>query len=162
MIDVHGLVAAVEGSPAFVRFSGAAPARRLVHVFARGSDAEVGYYDPEADAITVFSTTAPIVASDAQEVFRDDRAPRGGLAGLDLTCVSIGLDGARSRASRLLAAAHPVAQEILILQQRDGVPVWVVTLLTHTLHVLIVRLDARDGSVQSSEFRNVLDLRAPE
>ncbi len=169
--DLHALIGQIERSDAFARFAAATPKRRLVHVFAQGSPgagpAEIGYYDPASDAITVFNAAEPIAASEAQPVFRgaESEAPHEGLAALSITEITVGLADARTRIGSMVAkehAAHPVAQEILILQQRDGAPVWAATLLTHTLRVILVQLDARDGTVRSTESRSVLDLRAAE
>lgn len=169
--DLRALIGQIEGSDAFARFAAATPKRRLVHVFAQGTPgagpAEIGYYDPTSDAITVFNVVEPIAASDAQPVFRgtEPDAPRDGLAALCVDEITVGLEDARTRIGAMAAkehAAHPVAQEILILQQRDGAPVWAATLLTHTLRVILVQLDARDGTVRSTESRSVLDLRAAE
>lgn len=167
--DVQRIVERIEASPAFAAFAKDAREHRLVHIFTTKGDAkpvEVGYYDAGADAITVFSDDEPVLASEAQEVFRsEDGEKKEELAALPRDEIEIGIIAVREKLKEFVDQkhpAHPIAQEILILQQREGVPSWGATLLTHTLHVILVRVDARDGSIISSELRNILELRAPE
>jgi len=167
--DLREIIERVEGSAAFATFSSTATTHRLVHVFATKGDAklvEVGYYDPVADAITVFTDAVPVSASEAQDVFRgDEQKGKEELLGLARDEIEVGILAVREKLKAFIDEkhpAHPIAQEILILQSRDGIPTWGATLLTHTLHVILVRVDARDGKILSSELRNILELRAPE
>ncbi len=160
MTDVHDIIDAVEGSDEFREFRARHPHPYLAHLFcyAKSGSApvEIGYYSERDDHIVVFDTK-PVRARPPEGAFKEE----GVIAPLDLASVGIGLAQARELAAARMRErypAHPVQQEICILQQGDG-PVWNLTIVTATLNLVTMRLDARDGAVLSDELRNIMDMQ---
>lgn len=160
MTDVHEYIQEVEESEAFETFSRESPEAYLVHVFSnvkQGQDGvEVGYYLPGKDAITVF-TRAPVKARPPEDVFKE----HGTVPRLEIGKVEVGFARARALADEYRKEhypTHPVMQEICILQQMD-VPVWNMTLVTQTLNMLNLRIDAASGAVIRTDMQNILSLR---
>lgn len=154
MTDVRSLRDEVEASPAFEGLGG----HVLVHVFCHekggAAPVELGYYSPADDTITVFRTQ-PVMALLPEKIFKGEKE----LEELQIDAVRIGLAHAKELADaqrRRTHLHHPVAQGIYLLQQLDG-PVWNVTLVTATLHMLNYKFDAVTGELRSSQYSSLLD-----
>lgn len=160
MTDIHEMVSAVLETDAYKEFESGCECY-LAHVFSNVKDSEqiteVGFYDSDEDKITVF-TTDPVTRRPPEEAFKES----GKIERLAIQDVTLGLGEARDLARQHREEnypGHPVSQEICILQQIDSKPVWNMTLVTQTLHMLNVRLDAVSGSVLETDMQNILALR---
>ena len=157
MSDIKQIISDVEGSDAFASFNRNTKGFYIVHVFyTEKQGVELGYYDDKTDRIVVFETD-PVVQRPPEEVFKES----GTLHKLDITAVSVGLADVRTIARAYMKEhhpTHPLQQEILILQQAD-VPVWNCTLVTQTLNMLNLKIDATSGAILHEELRNIMDLR---
>ena len=133
----------------------------LVHVFChvRGDDApvELGYYHKKEDTITVF-TVNPVEKRPPEKVFKE----AGVLGKLAVSDVTVGLSDVRQKAREYAAEkypTHPVQQEICILQQAE-IPMWNLTLVTSTLNMLSLKINAVTGEIFSEDMHNIMSLRA--
>jgi hypothetical protein len=160
--DVHDAVKRVEASAVFATFSAANPHHYLVHAFASvsGPDEaaalEIGYYGKETDEITVFSSE-PVAMRAAEQVFKQ---PGKVLAPLDLAAVRVGLADALARAERERARDYPhhMPMRIICVLQQHEQPCWLLTIVTNTMQMLTVRLDATIGTVLSREMTSLMSL----
>jgi hypothetical protein len=166
--DIHVAVRAVEASTEFSAWIAENPHHELVHVFASVSAApaptpgqspviEIGYYGRESEMITVFKTP-PVERLPAQEVFKREEHPAP--AALDLAAVRIGLSQTSDIAEATRAAAyarHPPMKTICILQQLDH-PTWNLTMVTGTLQMITMRIDAVNGTVLSHAMHSLMSL----
>jgi len=157
--DIHEVVEQVESSQEFQAFNSKNPHHYLVHAFcaaeAKPGAVEIGYYGKETDRITVFKTN-PVAAMPEEEVFKKE----GHLEPLDLTAVRLGVKEAVARAEQERAAAYPrhsAVKTICVLQQQ-GNPVWNLTLVTATLQMIIMRIDAMSGQVLSKDMHSVMSI----
>ncbi len=157
--DVHEVIEKVEASPEFQEFSEQNPHHYLVHAFSTAAGApapiELGYYGEDTDMITVFRSD-PITAMPPEEVFKQD----GKLKQLDLTAVRLGLKDALERAEKERAAAYPqhaTIKAICILQQHDN-PTWNLTLVTGTMQMINMRIDALTGQVLSRSIQSIMNI----
>lgn len=160
MSDVHDLITVIERSRAFKAFTKEFPGYRLAHIFCNvkgeGPQIDAGYYSEKDDRIVSIGSD-PITVHEPEEVFKDG----GTVTPLELQTVKLGLQEVRDLAAGLREskyAAHPVLQEICVLQQID-IPVWNITLVTQTLQMIHLRFDAITGELVTEELRNILDLR---
>jgi hypothetical protein len=150
--DVHELVEKVEASQEFKL-----PEHVLVHVFSATGDlgvAELGYYGAD-DKITVFRTN-PISAMPPEEVFKE----QGTLTKLDLSAVRIGLAQAGVKAEQYKQESYPhhmTMRMICILQQREQ-PEWNITIVTNTLHMINIKINAMTGELISRSMDSIMSL----
>jgi hypothetical protein len=155
--DVHTTVELVEGSKEFQEFNAQNPHHYLVHAFsATGTPLELGYYGKEADRIVVFKTN-PIVAMPPEEIFKEEGKV---LHALDLTAVRFGLKEALDRAEKQRQQVYPrheCMRTIAILQQADR-PVWNITLVTNTLNMINMKIDAMTGELVSRDMQNIMSI----
>jgi hypothetical protein len=156
--DMHELVEQVEGSKEFAHFNTVNPEHYLVHIFSATGDlknAELGYYGTKSDKITVFKTN-PIVAMPEEEIFKE----KGHLHKLDLTAVRLGLKEATGKAEQYKAESYPRHQTmrmISILQQAE-MPLWNITIVTNTLHMINLKIDAMTGQLISRSMDSIMSL----
>lgn len=157
--EVHEVVEKVEASPEFQEFSRQNPHHYLVHAFSTtagtSSPIELGYYGEDTDLITVFKSD-PIAAMPPEEVFKQG----GTLKQLDLSAVRLGLKDALDRAEKERAAAYPrhaTLKAICVLQQQDS-PTWNITLVTGTLQMINMRIDALTGQVISRSMQSIMNI----
>jgi len=160
MTDVHDTLVTVESSDLFLEFKKSHPKSYLVHAFSTGTmtqmmPIELGYY--EQDTIVVFHSD-PIAQQPADKVFTDHEHA---LPQLDIDAVRVGLQDAlvlAEKEQRKEYAAHQVVKVICVLQQKES-PVWNMTLVTSTLHMLLLKLNAITGEVISRELQNLMSLK---
>jgi hypothetical protein len=159
MTDVHDVVDKVESSAAFLAFNAENPHHYLVHAFSTAGahidPMELGYYGKEADKITVFKTD-PLTRMPAEEVFKE----RGVLEALDLSLVKLGLTQALAKAEEYRHDAYPKHQTmktICVLQQKQR-PIWNMTIVTNTLNMINMRIDAQTGELISREMQSIMNL----
>ncbi len=164
--DVHIAVDKVENSSVFSAFNADNPSHYLVHAFAATKDLnaiptlELGYYSKDHDKITVFKTE-PIAIMPAEDVFKE----KGVLQRLDVEALRFGLSDALLVADcthKESYSKHPVLQAFCALQYNDVYdrPVWNITLVLGTLHMLNLKIDAINGEILVKDLQNIMSLRA--
>jgi len=155
MKDVQGMWKEVQESNVFQQFDSTGYV--LAHVFfTEKLGLEFGCYDEKNDKIVVFETN-PVTMRPPEDVFKES----GKLKALDMDKVAVGLHDARTLATAYLEEhypQHPIQQEILVLQQAEH-PVWNCTLVTKTLNMLNLKIDARSGDILHVGLHNIMDLR---
>jgi hypothetical protein len=97
----------------------------------------------------------------AEEVFKE----QGVLQPLDLNSLRYGLSEALSVAEvsrKESYSHHPVLQAFCALQHNDDYnrPVWNITMVLGTLHMLNMKIDAISGEVLVRDLQNIMSLRA--
>lgn len=154
--DIHKLVSHVEASDEFLSLPGK---QFLAHVFFHdkpgGEVLQVGYYDVDSNMVTAVLAN-PLRFLPPDKVFSESgEAPQP----LDLSSLVVGLAQARSLAADFIGKErphHPVSQSIFVLQQAETL-VWAVTLVTSTMHMLQIRIDATCGEVSLLDATSLLD-----
>jgi hypothetical protein len=145
----------LEQSMIFKEFNEKNSQHYLVHVFTTAAikdgkiiiePIEVGYYGRESDMITVFKTS-PLKMMPAEEVFKESRELEalnawGSLGISDVFTQAINYHNKEQ-------PRHPGMRLIGVLQQRE-MPVWNITIITHTLQMANIKMDAGSGEVLSS------------
>lgn len=156
MTDIHEMISRVESSE---NFSLLPKTQFLAHIFFHektgGEILQVGYYD------LVDGTITAIIVESLQFLPPDKVFSENGLPPkpLDLSSLTVGLSQARSLAKEFAIKErphHPLLQSIFVLQQGDR-PVWAITLVTTTMHMLQIRIDAVTGSLSFLDATSLLD-----
>lgn len=164
--DIHHMVGLVESSPIFSSFKSINPHHYLAHAFAtiKGLDSlsplEFGYYSKEDDKITVFKTE-PIAAMPPEEVFKEE----GVVQKLDLDEITVGFGDVAGIVKNLYSKSyshHPVLQMFCVLQYNTAyeTPVWNITVVFSTLHMLNVKVDAVSGRIIVEDLQNIMSLKS--
>jgi len=133
----------------------------LAHAFAMFPAGEepkwqFGYYNESTDKIISFETD-PVKQLPEEEVFKKE----GTLKQLDMTAVKIKAEEAIEKAMTFQKekfSAEQITRTILILQHLD-IQLYNFTLVSSTLNMLNVRIDATTGEVYSHQLQNILSLR---
>jgi hypothetical protein len=153
------MVGRVEAAMPFHAYRAAHPGSYLAHAFTTAEGKliqplELGYYADD-DTITVFKGD-PVMALPPDHVFKD----QGTVERLDLGAVRLGPEAALAKAVQEQDERYPkheTRKAVLILQQRD-VALWNITLVTATLQMINLRIDAATGAVLSCSLRSIMDL----
>lgn len=139
----------------------------LAHVFKMFDDAnvdewQVGFYDPAADELVVFTVSASsgVRKNPPAEAFkRDDSA----IAPLEADKLSVAPQEAIRTAKQLLSdehPGHPAKQTILLAQTLDvHGQVYNVTVVTETFHMLNVKVSTESGDVVDKRFDHLMSLK---
>ena len=91
-----------------------------------------------------------------EDVFKE----QGALAQLDLSAVRIGFAQAIELAEKYRVQTyphHPIMKMICVLQQQE-LPFWNMTLVTGTLQMINIRIDAVTGQLLSRSLHSIMDL----
>ena len=162
--DIHLMIEHVESSPIFSEFNKVNPDHYLVHAFAtiKGIDTlgplEFGYYGKDHDKITVFKTE-PLAAMPPEEIFKED----GIVEQLDLLDIQIGFSDAARIVKKLYNMSyshHPVMQSFCVLQHNTSydAPLWNITVVFGTLHMLNVKINAISGEILLHDLQNIMSI----
>ena len=121
---------------------------------------QIDYYLPEKHKMTSFVMKEPLQVLNEQDIFQKEKVK---VKELELKDVKVGLKKALS----LLEAFRKKKYEtefpgkvIVVLQVLEDGPVWNLTLLTATLKVLNVKMDAINGKVSSDTIESFLQFKA--
>lgn len=123
-------------------------------------DWQVGYYIPKKHKITSFVLKEHIESKGEDDVFQKEKTS---IKKLNLKKVKINLSKALEILEKLRKKKYSGEfpnKVIAVLQVIEDEPVWNLTLLTTTLKVLNVKLDAVNGSVISDKIENFLSFKA--
>ncbi len=152
----------VESSDVFKDFLKDNPDYYLVHLFTSVVNGvrdpwQVGYYSKDADKIVVFTASDSVTVSKPEDVFKES----GVVAPLDLSSVKVSFDDAKSVVDSFLASnfySDKPLRFIVILQVVDSLPVWNITVVSHSLKMINVRVNASSGEIVSSSHHSLMSL----
>ncbi len=159
-MDFREALERVEASAAFKDYKAATPDAVFVHVFrmyGQGDEGwQFGYYSPRAAKIVVFTAT-PIRQLPPDDVFSQTQ-PQA----LDRSKVRVEPDEAVALAKQRLTEQYgceTATQVILILQQlEDPEPVYNLTLVTNTFHLVNYKFSAQTKELLREERHSLLSL----
>ncbi len=132
----------------------------LVHFFyMTGLDIQIGYYEPEEDAITTFMIcgTNTIHKNLSSDVFKEEKS----VAKLFFDYVQLSFEDAMEKAVKLQKKKFQTdkpTKEIVLLQTINDKPVYNITFVTETFFLLNIRLDAHDGTLLEYNKKPLMDL----
>lgn len=160
-MNIHQAIEFVEESEKFAEYKKEYPEAYLVHCFCtydkEQSPWQVGYYSKETEKITSFTAGDEVIMLPEDEAFIKE----GHVPELHEKDVKTSLDEALEKAEALRLENHSaenVTKRIIILQRIEGKPVWNVTLVTHALNMLNVRVNAMNGEQVSFTADSILNL----
>lgn len=131
----------------------------LAHGFFSEEQWQVGFYSDDTDTITAYTVGSLVVRGKPEEVFKDG----GSVAELKIEDVSLSHTKALDIATSELAAKHPnhpVTKPIVLVQTIAGVAAFNITLVTATLHMYNIKINASSGEIISDVFDSILSLKA--
>jgi hypothetical protein len=118
------------------------------------------YYSPKDSFITTFEISDAVKVMPVDKAFKEDKAR---MSELHLSKVKVDFDKAGGIVNNLVASEYPgdkfFTKTIAILQNLDSKVVWNITLLTSTLKLLNVKLDASSGKVLSHCVESFLSMK---
>lgn len=150
----------VESNDEYKTYRAHAPNALIAHVFINqknnSEEWHLGYFDPDTKKITSFTTepTVHISGSDAALSKTGDVPP------LSWNELKVEFATAKASAEKIMKehySAHPGAQMISVLQTID-IPVWNLTIVTNTFHIVNIRIDAVTGQVLAHAQQSLMGL----
>lgn len=161
--DVKEEISRVENNELFFAFKKQKPQAYLAHVFVMKKvgalDKQIGYYDPESETITTFSSE-PVREAGSDEALTKN----GDVKELVLGEVTLSLTQAKSCGVKIVDehyGGQTITQEICILQHLEEGVVWNLTLITSSFNMINVRIDAATGKVIKHEQHSLMSLGSP-
>lgn len=149
----------VTSSELFAAYRKAQPETQLVHVFSivePGKEPawQFGYYAKEKGKIVVFS------ADPVEQLPEDDIFGEGHPHPLDLDGVTIGPREALEKSVTIMKKypGDVATRTIMILQHLDQ-PLYNLTVVTNTFHLVNIRIAADTGEIVREERRSILSLK---
>ncbi|MFH1915665.1 MAG: hypothetical protein ABIJ21_00220 [Nanoarchaeota archaeon] len=150
------LVETVETTEDYKTFHTIHPDYYLAMVFTLGDEWKVAYYSPEEDKMVTFSTN-PVKSGEPEDVFKKDNTVKK----LEMKEVKVGIE-AVNKACEVLHAAkyalHPVTKKIIVLQNHDGL-MYNITMMTGTLAVINIKIDAKTGELISDAVTSAMSFQ---
>jgi len=164
-ITIKGLVNEVESSKEFKGYKEDNKEAYLAHFFCmKDKDVEkgnwqAGYYSKEQDKITVFETN-PVKKLPEEEVFKKEDLVKP----LIISNVKIEPEEAFEKIDELLKkdySAEIVTKKIVLLQTLEK-ELYNITLITQSLSLINIKIDANTGEFISHEKKSIMSLKADE
>ncbi|RME30821.1 hypothetical protein D6789_04525 [Candidatus Woesearchaeota archaeon] len=149
----------VTASEEFSAYTQEVPDARFVHAFrmyGQGDNGwQFGFYSAEKDKIVVF-TAEPITRLPDDDVFSKTQPEP-----LNIEEVKTAPDKAIAAAKELMKNKYPAetAKQIILILQHLTEPVYNLTLVSHTLNFLNVRVSAATGEILTHELRSIMSLK---
>ncbi|MBU1030257.1 MAG: hypothetical protein KKB65_03425 [Nanoarchaeota archaeon] len=152
----------IKGSKEYKELLKEHPNIYLAHAFTMvdkiQSDWQIGFYNPDNDQVVVFEVGKTVSMSSHEEVFKK---PETKIQKLDLKNVKINLEKAINISEKLVEkkySAEKINKTIVILQNLEC-ELYNLTLVTHTLHIISIKIDARTGEVLSEAKNSIMSLK---
>jgi hypothetical protein len=118
------------------------------------------FYNPKDNMITTFEVSDDVKAKPIDKAFKHDQEK---ITELHIDKVKVNFDKAVDLVNKFVAKEYPgdkyFTKTIAILQNLDRKIVWNITLLTSTLKLLNVKLDASSGEVVSHCVETFLGMK---
>jgi len=118
------------------------------------------FYNPKDAIITTFEVSDVVKVMPVDKAFKHDK---GKITELHIDKIKVGFDKAVDLVNKFVAEECPAdksfTKTIVILQNLDKNIVWNITLLTSTLKLLNVKLDASSGEVVSHCVESFLTMK---
>lgn len=129
----------------------------LVHIVIQEEqeDAEFGFYNPKTNKIVVFNTN-PIKKGEEDDAFNEGKT----ITKLDLNKVKVNYEDAINEINKIQKENYPTEQvkkKIIILQNLEK-EVWNVTLITTTLNVINIRINAETKEIVRKDKTSLMDM----
>lgn len=150
------LIETVETTEEYKTFHTIHPDYYLAMVFSLGEDWKVSYYSPDEDKMVTFSTN-PVKAGEPEEVFKKEDT----VEKLAIKEVKIEIDAVNKACDVIHAAKyalHPITKKIIVLQNHDGL-MYNITMMTGTLAVINIKIDAKTGEVISDNVTSAMSFK---
>lgn len=155
----------IEASEEFKKFKKENPDFYLAHAFTMvekvQQDWQVGYYSKTKDMVVVFIVSKTVEMSPEEEVFKK---PGKVVKKLDMKKVKLGLEKAIDISNKVMDekySAELVNKTIIILQNIET-EMYNITLVTHTLNIINIKIDAKSGEVLSEARQSIMGLKRDE
>lgn len=151
------IVTDVETSDAYKTFHSENPDYYLAMVFSIGDAWKVAYYSPAADLIVTFDTD-PIKQGLPEEVFKEED---GTVEPINISDVNITIEKINQECDilhQLKYNLHPIQKKIIMLQNH-GQLMYNVTMLTQTMSVINIRIDAKTGELLSDRITSAMSFK---
>lgn len=123
-------------------------------------DWQVDFYIPKKHKLMTFLLKEPVECKGEDNIFQKEKTP---IKELKLENIGINIEKALDILEDLRKKSYKgdfPNKTIAVLQIVDDKPVWNLTLLTTTLKVLNVKLDAVTGKIISEKIENFLQFKA--
>src|SRR3989344_5578681 len=133
------------------------PESYLAHIFMAKNNEEVGYYNPKTDMVTTFSLST-FEKTNEDGVFKEEESK---VLPLELNEVKISPEKAIEIFDKLISekySAEKISQEIQLLQNINGDIVYNTTLVTGSLKIINIRLNAQTGEIIREESSSIMKL----
>jgi hypothetical protein len=140
----------------------------LVHIFkmldeANKDEFQVGYFNKENKMVTTFvynKINGEITQNPESETFRKEEKDIEQLnlsnVKLDFAVIMHKIENLRSKKY----SQHPVDKSFYILQMLNNKTIWNFTIITKTLSIINIKINAEDGSVIDDNLTSVFDFKA--
>lgn len=131
----------------------------LVHGFFSEGTWQVGFYNADDDRITAYVAADFVTRQTPEQVFKQDAT----VPALRLEDVQLSLEDAEGIARTSLETnhpGHPATKLIVLVQTINGVACYNITVVTATLHMYNIKIDASSGAVVSELFDSIMSLKA--
>jgi hypothetical protein len=120
------------------------------------TDEQIGFYSPKADKVVSFDLVNHKVSEPEDAMKKSGKIP-----GFKISDVNVGFSEVFNKAKKLMNekySQHFPKKYICILQVLNDVLVWNLTIVTNTLHMVNVRIDASSGKILEDEARSLMSL----
>jgi len=158
-MNIRTAIRELEASKIFNDFLRDNPKYYLSMVFVNISDGEedmqVGYYDKKSDTIVTFNND-PVEQNPPDKVFKKERYMKK----LNMEKVRISLNDARRAVDELLKkdySAEVITKTLIILQNLEK-QIYNFTLITRSLSIINIHVNAESGKIESSAKKPIMSL----
>lgn len=117
------------------------------------------FYNPKTDKITSFIINKEIEMKKEQNIFKKSKDK---IYELNLDKVKIPLEKAEEIINNLEKYKKETFNKKIIILQSKKNPLWNLSLITTTLNILNIKIDAVTGEVLSETFESLLNLKVEE
>jgi hypothetical protein len=163
-LAINEIISGLEKRTEFVSWKKNNPGAFLTHAFIVKdkeifSKWQIGYYNPERAKITVFELGDPMVISPESEVFKDESTM---VRALVKESIKIDYESALVTAFKVNKEFFPQIisnKQIMILQNLEMGIVWNITLISQSLEVLNIKIDASNGNVLYKNLSRLFEFR---
>ncbi len=121
---------------------------------------QINYYLPEKSKMTTFVMKEPLQVINEQDIFQKEKKE---VKELEFKDVKVNMKKALELLESFMKKKYKVefpGETIVVLQVLEEGPVWNLTILTATLKVLNIKINAIDGEVLSDSIESFLQHRA--
>jgi hypothetical protein len=150
------IVTEVETSDVYKTFHDENPDYYLAMVFSLGDTWKIAYYSPEKDRMVTFDTD-PVKRGEPEEVFKEE----GTVEPIHISDVKITIEKINQECDilhQLKYNLHPIQKKIIMLQHHEKL-MYNVTMLTQTMSVINIRLDATNGELISDKITSAMSFK---